>query len=149
WPLAVATGEALMENDEAARHDSVFYQRLATAYRMNGQPYKSVETVAKGVAAFPGDPRLYALYTQFIREEADTAIGRGITLFPGSGDLAALQAKDLRAKGKVAEALDASKRAVQLDSTLAQGRLLIAQGEMELGRPDSALVTLRRAVAAG
>jgi tetratricopeptide (TPR) repeat protein len=149
WALAVETGENLIAADPNARADSVFYLRLATAYRQNGQPFKSVETVARGVAAFPKDPRLYALYTQFIREEADTAIGRGISLHPGSAELAALQAKDLRAKGKVAEALDASKRAVELDSTIAQGRLLVAQSEMELGRPDSALVTLQRAAAAG
>jgi tetratricopeptide (TPR) repeat protein len=148
WPLAVETGENLIAADPAARADSVFYLRLATAYRQNGQPFKSVEVVARGVASFPRDPRLYALYTQFIREEADTAIGRGIAMHPGSAELAALQAKDLRSKGKVAEALDASKRAVELDSTIAQGRLLVAQSEMELGRPDSALVTLQRAIAA-
>ena len=97
---------------------------------MHGQPFRSVEIVARGVATFPGDARLYALYTQFVKEEADTAISRGIALYPGSAELAALHAKDLRTKGKVAEALDASKRAVQLDSTIAQGRLLVAQGEM-------------------
>jgi tetratricopeptide (TPR) repeat protein len=149
WPLAVATGEHLMNVDPEAPRDSVFYLRLATAYRMNGQPFRSVETVAKGVASFPGDARLYALYTQFVREEADTAIGRGLALYPGSAELAALSAKDLRAKGKTAEALEASKRAVALDSSIAQGRILVAQGEFELGRPDSALVTLQRAVAAG
>jgi len=149
WPLAVATGERLLAVDPEAVKDSVFYLRLATAYRMNGQPFKSVETVARGVAAFPTDPRLYALYTQFVREEADTAIGRGLALYPGSAELAALSAKELRAKGKTAEALEASKRAVALDSSIAQGRMIVAQGEFELGRPDSALVTLQRAVAAG
>jgi tetratricopeptide (TPR) repeat protein len=149
WPLAVSTGERLMSLDPDAAKDSVFYLRLSTAYRMNGQPFKSVETVAKGVAAFPGDARLYALYTQFVREEADTAIGRGLALYPGSAELAALSAKDLRAKGKTAEALEASKRAVALDSSIAQGRILVAQGEFELGRPDSALVALQRAIAAG
>lgn len=149
WPLAVETGESLMANDAEARGDSIFYLRLATAYRMHGQPFRSVEIVARGVATFPGDARLYALYTQFVKEEADTAISRGIALYPGSAELAALHAKDLRTKGKVAEALDASKRAVQLDSTIAQGRLLVAQGEMELGRPDSALAALQQAATAG
>ena len=149
WPLAVATGERLLEVDAEATRDSVFFLRLATAYRMNGQPFKSVETVARGVATFPADARLYALYTQFVREEADTAIGRGLALYPGSAELAALSAKDLRAKGRTAEALEASKRAVALDSSIAQGRILVAQGEFELGRPDSALAALQRAVAAG
>jgi tetratricopeptide (TPR) repeat protein len=149
WPLAVASGESLLASDSAARADSVFFLRLATAYRANAQIFKAVETVARGVATFPNDARLYALYTQFVKEEADTVISRGIALYPNSAELLALSAKDLRAKGKVAEALDASKKAVELDSTIAQGRLMVAQAEIDLGRPDSALVTLRRAVAAG
>ena len=60
-----------------------------------------------------------------------------------------MDAKDLRAHGKIAESLNATRRAVDLDSTMAQGRLMIAQLEMELGRPDSALVTMRRALAGG
>jgi tetratricopeptide (TPR) repeat protein len=55
----------------------------------------------------------------------------------------------LRARGKLAESLDASKRALAIDSTMAQGQLMVAQLEMELGRPDSALATLRRAIATG
>jgi tetratricopeptide (TPR) repeat protein len=149
WPLAVATGERLLAVDSEAVRDSVFYLRLATAYRANGQVFKALETVVRGVSSFPKDARLYALYTQFVKEESDTVIGRGLALYPTSGELLALNAKDLRAKGKVAEALDASKRAVELDSTIAQGRILIAQSEIELGRPDSALATLHQAVAAG
>jgi tetratricopeptide (TPR) repeat protein len=149
WSSAIATGERLMQLDSVAVKDSTFYLRLATAYRFNGQPFKSVETVARGVSAFPGDSKMYALYTQFIKEESDTVIGRGLGLFPGSAELAALNARDLRARGKVAESLDASKRAVELDSTLSQGRLMIAQSELELGRPDSALATMRKATAAG
>lgn len=149
WPLAVASGERLLASDSSALTDSVFFLRLATAYRANSQIFKAVETVARGVATFPKDARLYALYTQFVKEESDTVLQRGMALYPGSAELLALSAKDLRAKGKVAEALDASKKAVELDSTIAQGRLLVAQAEIELGRPDSALVTLRRAVTAG
>ena len=143
------SGEKLLAHDSEALSDSVFFLRLATAYRANAQIFKAVETVARGVATFPKDARLYALYTQFVKEEADTVIGRGIALYPNSAELLALNAKDLRAKGKVAEALDASKKAVALDSTIAQGRLMVAQAEIDLGRPDSALVTLRHAVSAG
>ena len=149
WPVAIETGEKLLHLDTVAVKDSTFYLRLATAYRFNGQPFKSVETAARGVSAFPGDSKLYSLYTQFIKEESDTVIGRGLTRFPGSAELAALNARDLRNRGKVAESLDASKRAVELDSTLAQGRLMIAQAELELGRPDSALTTMKKAVSAG
>ena len=149
WPLAIAAGEKLLAQDAEAPGDSVFFLRLATAYRANRQTFKAVETVARGVASFPKDPRLYALYTQFVKEEADTVIPRGLALHPNSAELLALNAKELRSKGRVAEALDASKKAVELDSTIAQGRMVIAQTEIELGRPDSALSTLHRAVAAG
>ena len=51
--------------------------------------------------------------------------------------------------GKIGESLDATKQALALDSTMAQGQLMVAQLELELGRPDSALVALRRAIAGG
>jgi tetratricopeptide (TPR) repeat protein len=149
WPLAVGAGERLLASDAEALTDSIFFLRLATAYRANGQTFKAMELVSRGVAMFRQDPRLYALYTQFVKEESDSVIPRGLAQHPNSAELRALSAKELRAKGLVAEALDASKKAVELDSTISQGRLLVAQAEMELGRPDSALATLWRAVAAG
>lgn len=149
WRLAVSAGERLLASDELAKSDSVFYLRLATAYRANGQIFKAVELVARGVAAFPSDPRLYALYTQFVKTEADTVLARGLALHPTSAELLALSAKDLRAKGRPEEALNASRKAVELDSTIAQGMLMIAQGEIELGRPDNALATMLRAAASG
>ncbi|MGH7679613.1 MAG: tetratricopeptide repeat protein [Gemmatimonadaceae bacterium] len=149
WPLAVAAGEKLLAFDAEALTDSIFFHRFAAAYRANGQIYKAMELVARGVATFPSDPQLYALYTQFVKEESDTVLSRGLALHPSSAELQALNAKDLRARGQIAAALDASKKAVELDSTITQGRLFVAQGEMELGRPDSALATLWRAVAAG
>lgn len=149
WPLAVAAGEQLFAHDSTAATDSVFYLRLATAYRMNGQPFKAVELVSRGVATFPKDPRLYALYTQFVKEEADSVLPRGLALYPSSAELLALNAKDLRARGKMEEALNSSKKAVELDPKLAQGFLVIAQSEIELGRADSALATLHRALNAG
>jgi tetratricopeptide (TPR) repeat protein len=149
WPLVIDAGEALLAADSIARKDSTFYVRLATAYKSVGRPYKAIETLAKGVAAFPGDGRMYSMWTQYIRAEADTVVMRGLALFPNNADLLALNAKDLRGRGKLQESLDATRRAVALDSTMKQGQLMVAQLEVELGRPDSALVTLRRAIAAG
>jgi tetratricopeptide (TPR) repeat protein len=60
-----------------------------------------------------------------------------------------MSARELRAKGQLAEALAATREALAVDSTLERGELMVAQGEIELGRPDSALVALRRAVARG
>jgi tetratricopeptide (TPR) repeat protein len=93
--------------------------------------------------------RIDALYTQYVRSEADTVIPRGLALFPQSADLRNIQARDLRSRGKLQDALDATKQAVSLDSTMVQGDLVVAQLEMELGRPDSALSSLHRALARG
>ena len=149
WPLVISSGERLLKDDADASADSTFFLKLATAYRADHQPFKSVETIARGATLFPHDPKLYAFYTQFVKEEADSVLPRGLALFPNSAALLAINAKELRTKGRVEESLDASKRAIELDSTLAQGRLMIAQAEMELGRPDSALATAHKAVAAG
>ena len=149
WARALEAGEILRAQDPAAQGDSVFFLRLATAYHNANKQYKAIETLAHGVSAFPKDVRLYSLYTQYLRAEADSVLPRGLTLFPQSADLLALNAKELRSKGKLAESLDATKKAVELDSSMAQGRLTVAQLEIELGRPDSALVALHRAVSSG
>lgn len=149
WPVAIKAGEALIAMDTAAARDSVFALRLASAYRANGEMYKALATAAKGVAAFPGDVKLYTLYTQFVKAESDSVLPRGIALFPRSAELLAMSARDLRARGQLAEALAATRQALAVDSTLDRGELMVAQGEIELGRPDSALMALRRALARG
>jgi tetratricopeptide (TPR) repeat protein len=149
WQHAIEAAEVMLARDSAATADSAFYLRLATAYRAANEPYRAIEIAARGVNAFPKDSRLYSLYSQYIRAEADTVVPRGLALFPKSADLLALSAKDLRAKGKLAESLDATKKAVALDSSMANGQLSVAQLEIELGRPDSALVALHRALASG
>jgi hypothetical protein len=151
WPAAVAAGEALLERDSVSRRDSLFYYRLGFAYHSANQPFKAIETLAHGVGAFPRDARMYSLYTQYIKAEADTVLPRGLAWFPQNADLLALNARDLRARGKIAEALEATKQAVALDSALAQGQghLLIAQYHIELGRPDSAIAALHAGLASG
>jgi tetratricopeptide (TPR) repeat protein len=149
WTHAIEAGEVMLARDADARADSTFYLKLGTAYRAANRNYKAVETLSHAVEAFPKDARLYSLYAQYIRSEADTVIPRGLALFPRSADLSVMSARDLRSRGKISESLDATKRAVELDSTMSQGRLMVAQLELELGRPDSALVALRKAAASG
>ena len=149
WPVAIAAGEMLLARDSAAAHDAVFFRRLATAYRSAGQPFKAVETVARGVSRFPDDSRLYALYAQFVMAEADTVLPRGLARFPRDGELLALHAQHLRAGGKLADAVNAMREAIAVGSTVPDAALMLAQAEMELGRPDSALASLRHALATG
>lgn len=149
WARAIEAGESLLVKDPIAAGDSSFYLRLATAYKSFDRPYKAVETLARGVSKFPGDVKLYTLYTQYIKAEADTVVPRGLALFPKSAELLALNAKELRTRGKLQESLDATRAAVALDSTLSQADLTVAQMEIDLGRPDSALVSLHRALSRG
>jgi tetratricopeptide (TPR) repeat protein len=149
WTRALEAGELMAKRDSAARGDSTFWLRLATVYRNTDKPFKAIETLAYAVNAFPNDPRLYSLYTQYVKSEADTVLPRGLGLFPKSAELQALNARELRTRGKLAEAVEASRKAIELDSTMSQGELMVAQLEIELGRPDSALSALRRALARG
>lgn len=149
WAKAVETGERLLTIDSLARGDSSFVLRLAGAYRAADMPYRALETAAKGVRWFPTDARLYTLYATLVRGESEIVVSRGLQLFPKSAELYAINARDLKAKGKLEESLAASKAAVNLDSTISQGQLVVAQTELDLGRPDSALATVRRALSVG
>jgi len=149
WTHAIEAGEALLKKDPTAGLDSTFVLHLGTAYHAAGQPYRAIETIAHGVSAFPKDVRLYSLYAQYVKAEADTVVPRGLSLFPRSAELLALNAKELRLRGKTQESLEATKAALAVDSTMSQGQLTVAQLEIELGRPDSALSALHRALAGG
>ena len=65
--------------------------------------------------------KLYTLYTQFVKSESDSVVTRGIARFPRSAELLAMNARELRAKGQLAEALAASRQALAVDSTLDRG----------------------------
>ena len=149
WARAVEAGEALLATDSVATSDSTLYLRLVTAHRAHGNVLRALELASRGVARFARDPRLYALYAEIVRAEGDSAIPRGLALFPKSAELNTLAARDARAKGRLADAAEATRRAVEADSALPQGLLSLAQAEFDLGRPDSALVALGRALGRG
>lgn len=149
WPRAVEAGELLLARDSLADRDSTLYTRLATAHRANGSVLRALELSARGVMKFPKDARLYALYAEIVRAESDSVVPRGLALFPKSAELNTLAARVARASGRLADAAEATRRAVEADSALPQGLLTLAQAEFDLGRPDSALVALGRALARG
>jgi predicted Zn-dependent protease len=149
WPLAIEAGQALLERDPVAQHDSVFFYRLAFVYHASNLPFKAIETVAHGMTTFPNDSRLYSLYTQYIKAEADTVVPRGLAMFPGNADLLALNAKELRARGKIAESLEATKQAAAIDTSMSGAQMSIAQLQFELGQPDSAIAALHVALVRG
>jgi hypothetical protein len=149
WARAVEAGELLLAKDSLAPADSTFYVRLATAHRSNGNALRALELAAHAVAKFPKDARTYALYAEVVRAESDSVLPRGLALFPKSAELNTLAAREARSKGRLADAAEATRRALEADSALPQGLLTLAQAEFDLGRPDSALVALTRALARG
>jgi len=149
WPEASKSGEVLLERDGLVEKDSLFMAKLITAHRSAGEMIRAVELAARSIGRFPGDGRIYSQYAELVRAEGDSAVTRGLALFPKRAELHALAARELKKSGRNEEALDAIKQAVALDSTLPQGVLAIAQAEFELGRPDSALVSLTRALERG
>ncbi|MDF1504196.1 hypothetical protein [Roseisolibacter sp. H3M3-2] len=149
WPRAVETGEMLLARDTASARDSTFHLRLAVAHRANGTMVRAVELSARAVSLFPQDGRIYAQYVDLVRAESDSALPRGLAQFPKSAELNTLAAREARAKGRLADAAEATRRALEADSALPQGLLALAQAEFDLGRPDSALAAVGRALARG
>lgn len=150
WADAARDGEKLLALDPGkATLDPRFLERLASAYREDARPHKALEIAARGVSAFPGDAELYVLYTQLVTAESAVALPRGLQRFPQSATLQAMNAQKFREQGLLAEALEATRLAIQADPSLPRGFLQMAQLQIDLGQPDSALATLERALAAG
>ena len=149
WPMAIATAQRLFADDSVSRANALFRLRHAAAYRSAGQPVRALEAASRAVTDFPSEPRLFELYAQLVREEAPVVVGRGLAAFPASAPLNVMQARDLKAAGKPAEALAASRRALAADPKLQHGFLQLAQSQIELSQPDSALVSLHLALASG
>lgn len=149
WPAALTVGQRLFGDDSVSRHDPIFHLRFATTYRRNGQPVGAIEAAARAVQQFPDEPRLLELYAELVREEGPAVVARGLAAFPSSAPLNVMRARDLKAAGKSDEALVASRRAVAVDPSLPHALLQLAQAEFEARQPDSALISLHRAIAAG
>lgn len=116
---ATVTGEELIKTDTVVT-DTLFFTRLAGAYVSDSQPQKSSETLARGVTKFPTHTGLRIFYAQALKNA-----------------------------GQLAQALEEYRKAVATNPKVPRGYVSIAQVQLELKQPDSALVSLRRAVASG
>jgi predicted Zn-dependent protease len=116
---ATQAGELMVKSDTAAA-DSTFFLRQSACYASANDPQKASETAARGVAKFKNNAALWSLYAQ-----------------------------TLRLAGQLPQSLAAAQTAVKLDPKTEHGFLRIAQAQMDLNQPDSAMATLRQAVAAG
>ena len=149
WKEAAQVGASLLATDSASSNDSTFLLRLATAHKANGDVVRAVEVAARGLLAFPKDPRLFSMYVQLVRGEAVDGLSRGLAAFPQNAEFKVMQSQDLKTRGKAEESVDVMREALALDSTIQHGHLQLARAQAELGQSDSAYATLKRALTVG
>jgi predicted Zn-dependent protease len=116
---ATAAGEQMVKTDTSAA-DTTFFLRQSACYASANEPQKAAETAARGVAKFKTNAPLWSLYAQ-----------------------------TLRLAGQLPQSLAAAQTAVKLDPKTEHGYLRIAQAQIDLNQPDSAIRTLRQGLAAG
>ncbi|MDQ2932307.1 MAG: hypothetical protein M3Y05_16020 [Gemmatimonadota bacterium] len=116
---ATAAGEQMIKADTASA-DTTYFSRQTACYVSASDPQKASATAAQGVAKFKRNAALWSLYAQ-----------------------------TLRLAGQLPQSLTAAQTAVKLDPKTEHGYLRIAQAQIDLNQPDSAIGTLKQAVAAG
>ena len=116
---AIATGEEMVQMDTSLA-DIGFFQRLSALYAADSQPQKAAEAMARGTRKFPNDASSWQIYAQTLKNA-----------------------------GQTQQSIAAAKRALAIDPKIANGWTQIAVAYNELDQPDSALVALRQAAAAG
>ena len=118
WKEAITAGESLIATDTSAT-DTTFFPVLAAAYKADSQPQKAAEAIARGLAKYPQNARLYLLHSQFLREA-----------------------------GQLPQSVAAARRAIELNPNMPEANiayLTIATTFIELKQFDSVGAVLRTA----
>ena len=116
---AIRTGEAMVQMDTSLA-TVPFFERLAALYQADSQPAKVAEVYGRATAKFPANAELWQAYAQALRNA-----------------------------GQVQQSIAASRRSLEVNPQLRNGWTQIAVAYNELNFPDSALIALRQAKAAG
>jgi tetratricopeptide (TPR) repeat protein len=116
---AIAMGEEMVQMDTSLA-DLGYFQRLSALYAADSQPQKASEAAARGTRKFPNDAGLWQFYAQTLKNA-----------------------------GQVQQSIAAAKRALEINPKIPNGWTQVAVAYNELNMPDSALLALRQAKAAG
>lgn len=100
--------------------DVPYYQRMVGLYDADSQPQKAAEYAARATQKYPQDADLWQLYSATLKKA-----------------------------GQVQQSIAAAKRALEVNPQIANGWTQVAIAYNELNMPDSALIALRAAKAAG
>jgi tetratricopeptide (TPR) repeat protein len=121
WKEAAKAGEELIRTDTSAT-DTLFFPRLAAAYKADSQPQKAAEAIARGLNKYPNNARFHLLHSQFLREA-----------------------------GQLPQSIVAARRALEINPNMPEAiiaYLTIAQTHLDLNQTDSIGPVLRIAAAA-
>ncbi len=116
---ALRTGEEMVQMDTSLA-DVPYYQRMVGLYDADSQPQKAAEYAARATQKYPQDADLWQLYSATLKKA-----------------------------GQVQQSIAAAKRALEVNPQIANGWTQVAIAYNELNMPDSALIALRAAKAAG
>ncbi|MCC6928550.1 MAG: hypothetical protein IT359_06105 [Gemmatimonadaceae bacterium] len=119
YKQAVAIGEEMVKADTAVA-DTNFFTRLASAYLLSGDTAKAAEAAGRGTAKFANNAGLWMLQGQLARQA-----------------------------GQGSQSLIALRKAVAIDPKIAGANLMIAQAFADMNLPDSMVMALKAAEAAG
>ena len=119
YKQAVAIGEEMVKADTAVA-DTNFFTRLASAYLLSGDTAKAAEAASRGTAKFADNAGLWMLQGQLARQA-----------------------------GQGPQSLTALRKAVAIDPKIAGANLMIAQAFGDMNQPDSMVMSLKAAEAAG
>jgi tetratricopeptide (TPR) repeat protein len=120
WKDAIRVGESIYTANDTATIDTTFFVRLGAAYASDSQPQKAVDAIMRGIAKYPNAASLHITAAQMYRSA-----------------------------GQLQQAIDHARKALALNPKIERGYLQIAQAQIDLNQPDSALASLHQAVAAG
>jgi tetratricopeptide (TPR) repeat protein len=163
YKAAIKTGEEMILLD-TAKADVGYFTRLTALYAADSQPVKALETAKAATVKFPDNADLWQRYAALIRGSAQTIVDRlkadSTAIVAAATDSAtqvelgrrhvqqAKPARDTVTALRVS-AINASKRALELDPNIQNGWIQVAQSYSELGQTDSVVTALQNALTAG
>jgi tetratricopeptide (TPR) repeat protein len=116
---AIATGLEMVQLDTAMA-DQQYFTRMTALYLADSQPTLAADVAKRGTEKFPRNAELWTFLSQ-----------------------------TLRTSGQPLAAIEASKKALEINPFQQNGWIQVAQGYMELQETDSARVALQNATVAG
>lgn len=145
--------------DEAVRDNPGNLQllRLQWLIHLAARNYAGAVQIGKNMVQLDtslADTTYFTRQVAALASANDTAsalamVSEGVRKFPTNASLWGLNAQMLKNAGQKAAARDALQRAMEFNPKLEHGYLQIAQLDMDLDRPDSALAYLRKAIQTG